>query len=1379
MQKITHDAHIDGIATELTMLIFYRIILITLLSLTPFTAIRSQVERMPFAVIGLSDGLSNNQINCIFHDRQGFIWFGTPSGLDRYDGFRFKNYFSDPDNPVALPNNSIERIMEDKDGCLWIKTATAWCRYNPLNDSFELSVEDWLRQHGIENSPDEIFIDRQKNIYVMVSGKGCYWISAEDGSQTLIKAGTGKNMIPNGEVSDFAEEDGQVIMVYNDGTLVKFDGKHQRVVWVNRHIPESSNLSSMEYGIYIDQHHLYWVYNTITTVLYDALHDKWYNNERQWMLEAGYQPLASHIVIKDMGEDSDGRIWIATDHQGMLMLDHKDHTVHQHTNIRNIPGTLPDNTVQSLMIDSNDALWVGTYKNGIAYNWMGMSLFQLWDIGDVCTIAKDESTGNYWCGTNDAGIVCYNPTTRQTRRFTMSETHLQSDVVVSSLAAKDGTLWFGTFNGGLTHYHEGVWTTYLHGKSGLANNSIWSLDEDLEGNIIIGTLGGGFQILHAATGEFTTYSTSNSTISSDYIASVQMGREGRIYLGHSAGFSVFDVAAKQFTNFRGTKNGKPFLNLNTNQMLVDHQGRCWIASLSGVNIYDMRTDSLYTLTPEWGQGSFVAASMVEDADNNLWIATDRGIIKVKTDSDGKRMVFDIKVYPTQNGFLHRQFNFRSIFMDSQGNLYVGSQEGVNVLPKGTKDPVKAPAEVLFSGISFFDKYIEVGESYNGVVLLQQQLNEVRALSLSHEDNSFTVLLGTSNPFPAFPCRFMYRLKGVTDKWQTTAPGIGEITYSNLPSGNYTLQVQVVDRDGKKMGEVAEMKIHILPPFYQTTWAYLLYALLIGLMVYFINSMLLRRQKVKLQMEQIRHNAQQERELEQMKMRFFTNASHELRTPLSLVVSPLQQLAKDETDERKRSKLNLILRNADKLLQLVNEMLDFRRMDMGKEKLNLVNGDIVQFVKSICTTFSELQQKKIHLTFHSQVEGLMMSFDDDKMGKIFNNLLNNAYKFTPEGGKVAVSITMDKGGDADLLVVDVADTGVGVDDSEKKHIFDRFYQVRDNNMASGGSGIGLNLTKSFVEMHGGDISVSDNEGGGARFTIHLPVRHDDSLRIIDTSLTYVTPILKDEGEMNENNGKQIVQDRQQGGKEDYEVLIVDDSQDFLDFMSEVMSETYRVRVAHDGKEALQMIAQARPDIILSDVMMPEMDGVELCRRIKQNSSTRSIPFVMLTARIATEQKIEGMEVGADDYITKPFNLDILAHRMSNLIGWSKGLPKPMIMPQVSEMEITSLDEKLVRNATEYVEKNMENADFSVEMLSQELGMSRVNLYKKLLSITGKTPSEFIRMLRLQRGEQLLRQSQMSVSEVAYKVGFNNPRYFSKYFKEEYGEMPSDYKEKHGK
>ncbi|MBR3455236.1 MAG: response regulator [Bacteroidaceae bacterium] len=1361
------------------MLRFYRIILNVLLTLVPFIAIRSQVERMPFAVIGLSDGLSNNQINCIFHDRQGFIWFGTPSGLDRYDGFRFKNYFYNPDNPSSLPDNSIERIMEDKDGCLWIKTTPAWCRYNPLKDSFDHGVEDWLSQHGIDNSPDEIFIDRQKNIYVMVNGKGCYWISAADDSQTLIQVGTGKDMIPYGEVSDFADEDGQVIMVYNDGTLVKLDGKNQRVVKVDRHIPESSSLSSMEYGIYIDKHRLCWIYNTITTVLYDAQHDRWYDDERQWMREAGYQPLPFKIVIKDMGEDSDGRIWIATDHQGVLMLDPKDHTLHQHTNVRNIPGTLPDNTVQSLMIDANNALWVGTYKNGIAYNWMGMSLFQLWDIGDVCSITKDEATGNYWCGTNDAGIVCYNPTTRQTQRFTMSETHLQSDVVVSSLAAKDGTLWFGTFNGGLTHYHEGVWTTYLQGKSGLANNSIWSIDEDSEGNILVGTLGGGLQILNVGTGEFKTYNTFNSTISSDYIASVQTGREGQIYLGHSGGFSVFDVTTERFTNYRSTKDGKPFLNLNTNQMLVDHQGLCWIASLSGVNIYDMRSDSLYVLTPGWGHGSFVAASMVEDADGNIWIATDRGIIRVKTDSSGKRLDFDIKLYPTQNGFLHRQFNFRSIFMDSQNNLYVGSQEGVNVLHKDTKDPVKAPAEVLFSGLSIFDKYIEVEESYNGEVLLHHQLNDVRELSLGHEDNSFTVMLGTSNPVPAFPCRFMYRLKGVTDKWQTTAPGVGEITYSNLPPGNYTLQVQVVDRDGDKMGEVAEMKIRICPPFYQTTWAYLLYVLLIVLVVYFINSLLLRRQKVKMQMEQIRHNAQQERELEQMKMRFFTNASHELRTPLSLVVSPLQQLAKDETDERKRSKLNLILRNADKLLQLVNEMLDFRRLDMGKEKLNLVNGDIVQFVKSICTTFSELQQKKIQLTFHSQVEGLMMSFDDDKMGKIFNNLLNNAYKFTPEGGKVAVYITMGKGDGTDLLVVDVADTGVGVADSEKKHIFDRFYQVRDNNMASGGSGIGLNLTKSFVEMHGGGISVSDSEGGGARFTIHLPVRHDESLRIIDTSLNYASPILMEEGEKNETNDNQIAQDGQQGVKGEYEVLIVDDSQDFLDFMSEVMAETYRVRMAHDGKEALQMVAQARPDIILSDVMMPEMDGVELCRKIKQNPSTRTIPFVMLTARITTEQKIEGMEVGADDYITKPFNLDILAHRMSNLIGWSKGMPKPKIMPKASEVEITSLDEKLVQNATELVEKNMENADFSVEILSQELGMSRVNLYKKLLSITGKTPSEFIRMLRLQRGEQLLRQSQMSVSEIAYKVGFNNPRYFSKYFKEEYGEMPSDYKAKHGK
>ena len=1361
----------------------YRLFLLTILTILS-TPLLSQVEQMPFAVLGLNDGLSNTKINCILQDRQGFLWYGTPSGLDRYDGFRFKNYFSDPANPSTLPDNCIEQIMEDKDGYLWIRTTTDWCRYNPSNDTFERGLDKWMNEHGIHSTPNNIFIDRQKNIWVVVNGKGCYFISADGSLQTMVEVGTGKDRMPDGVVSGFAEEDGKAVIVYNDGTLVKIDAKNKKTAWINTHIPEAYPLNSMQNGIYIDRQHNYWIYNTITARVYDSRQKVWYDNVRQWMTAQGYPPFASEIIIKNMDEDKDGRLWMATEHEGLLMLDGKDHTVHQYINDRNTQGALPDNTVQSLMIDSNEALWVGTYKNGIAYNWIGMSLFQLWNIGDVCTITKDPATGDYWCGTNDAGIIRYNPLTHQSRRYTRNETHLGSDVVVCSLAASDGALWFGTFNGGLTRFSGGMWKTYMQGNSGLANNSIWALAEDEQGNILVGTLGGGLQLHNPTTGKFKTYNTSNSSLTSDYIASLFNDRQGKVYIGHSEGFSVFDPRQEQFQNYTQTRSGKPFLSPSTNQMVVDRQGRCWIASLSGVNIYDLATDSLYTLIPETGQDKFVAASMQEDADGNMWVATDRGVIKVRTTKADNNLNFNVRIYPTQNGRQRRQFNFRSIFLDEKGDLYIGGQDGVSVLHRDAKGLERAPSEVLFSGLSVFDTPIEVGKAYNGKVFLTRQLNETRELTLDYEDNSFTVLVGATHPVPAFPCRFTYRLLGATDKWLSTALGVGEITYSNLPPGNYILQVKVVDMEGKEMGGIGELKVRIQPPFYMTIWAYILYALLIGAMVYFINSMFLRRQKVKMQMEQIRHEAQHERQLEQMKMRFFTNASHELRTPLSLVVSPLQQLAKDETDEHKRGKLNLILRNADKLLQLVNEMLDFRRLDMGKEKLNLVNGDIVQFIGSICTTFSELQQKNIQLSFQSSIDNLLMSFDDDKMGKIFNNLLNNAYKFTPDGGKVNVSITTDVVNGDQHLKVGVADTGVGVADSEKKHIFDRFYQVKDNNnMVSGGSGIGLNLTKSFVEMHGGTISVSDNDGGGALFTIDLPVRLDDSLRVIDLSPADAAPMLLTDGQTavasaeNHQEGQGAASRTMRKGE--YEVLIVDDSQDFLDFMSEVMSETYRVRVAHDGKEALEKIEERRPDIILSDVMMPEMDGVELCKRLKQNAATRTIPFVMLTARIALEQRIEGMEVGADDYITKPFNLDILAHRMSNLIGWSKGMPRPKIMPQASEVEVTSLDDKLVKKATECVEKYMENAEFSVETLSQELGMSRVNLYKKLLSITGKTPSEFIRMIRLQRGEQLLRQSQLSVSEIAYKVGFNNPRYFSKYFKEQYGEMPSDYKAQHGK
>ena len=422
------------------------------------------------------------------------------------------------------------------------------------------------------------------------------------------------------------------------------------------------------------------------------------------------------------------------------------------------------------------------------------------------------------------------------------------------------------------------------------------------------------------------------------------------------------------------------------------------------------------------------------------------------------------------------------------------------------------------------------------------------------------------------------------------------------------------------------------------------------------------------------------------------------------------------------------------------------------------GDIVERIDDICQSFRQLQDKPIQLSFESSEKSLLMSYDDEKMTKIMNNLLSNAYKFTDKG-EVRVSLSTVE--QSSQLQIQVSDTGKGISDEDKQHVFERFYQVRSKEQQPyGGSGVGLNMVKDFVEMHGGTISVADNPGGGSVFTILLPIYKTDEEPVF-------APVTDEEATATQ---------KQQGSVK-ADLLIVDDSDDFLEFMTGVMNDSYLVRVAHNGEEALTMVKERKPDIILSDVMMPVMDGIELCRAIKGNPETERIPFVLLTARMAQENKIEGMESGADDYITKPFNIDLLTLRMNNLLKWRRSGRTGRLEPQVKEIEITSLDEKLVKDATDYVEQNISDDELSVETLSSVLNMSRVHLYKKLLSLTGNTPSEFIRLIRLRRAEQLLRQSQLNVAEISYEVGFNNPRYFSKYFREMYGMTPSQYKEKY--
>lgn len=1343
-----------------------------------------------FRRISTKDGLSNSQVNCIYKDSRGFVWFGTESGLNRYDGFRSKVFFHENGNARSLPNNVVDDIQEDADGNLWILTAMGYCIYHAETESFDANPDKWMQQHGMSGKPDRIAVDRNRNMWIVVNGKGVYFFNAKTGSHHLFAQGRSrKNSLPGGKVVFLDTYSTDVVITFDNGTIAVVSGKSLKLLNVDRYVAKINHGKAVDYSTRVDRQGNYWMsYNGKTRVWSRAL-NRWLDSAAAMLALQGYRGVPTDMIAEDIAEDGRGHLWIATEHMGLYMLDANTRTVTQYTYNSLDSGSLPNNTLQCLYVDNLGALWIGAYKNGVAYYSTDFNKFKTIYIGDVCTITEDAA-GNLWCGTNDAGIVAYNPGTTTTRQFRKDETGLGSDVVVSSIRGNDGSLWFGSFNGGLTHYKDGKFKAYrADGRANsLASDNVWALMCDASGNIIIGTLGGGLQILNPITGRFYTYNMNNSGITSDYISSLSFDTDGNIIAGQSQDFSVVNALTHKVTNYKSTKSGDKFSNSAINQTICDSRGLIWNATASGLTMYDPKTDKMETVRLGQQVNVITVCAIVEDREHTLWVTTDNGVSNVKVEKNEDGWTTFVTNYNDMDGLQQGLFNGRSVLLADNGNIVVGGQGGINIIPRLIHRGNAYQARPLFSGLILFDHPLSIGEEYNGNVVLKRALTDGSTLKLKHSENAFTLLLASDIVSLPDRTRFKYRLRGFSDRWMITTEGQPQITFTNLSSGSYTLEVKVVNRDGSESDNVGSLDIVIAPPFYLSVWAILIYILIIAGALYYAKKNIERRQKVKFEIKQVKMEAEQSRKLDDMKLKFFTNVSHELRTPLTLIISPLTNMIGKEEDADKKGKLELIHRNAVRLLNMVNQILDFRKMDRDTQSLSLLSGDIVEFVHTICNSFKELAQTHVSLTFYSAVSSLIMRFDDDKVRKIMNNLLSNAFKFTSDGGRVDVSLRLlardeKKGRKEDMLEIKVADNGMGISDENKQHIFDRFYQTHpEKEQPYGGSGIGLSLVKNFAEMHDGTVTVEDNPGGGTVFMVYLPVRQDagqptvniSQLADIDNEKT--CQLLTQENEIKvSQNGKET---DMSSNEKKYEVLLVDDSEDFLSFMKDVMAQNYRVRCAVNGKDALKKIGEKQPDVILSDVMMPEMDGNELCRVLKANRDTKKIPFVMLTARLAQEQKIEGMEIGADDYVTKPFNLELLNLRIQNLIKWHNGQTQQLLKPEAKQVEITSVDEKMVKDATKYVEDNIDNSEISVETLSAELNMSRVQLYKKMVSVTGITPSEFMRSIRLQRAEQMLRQSQLSVSEVAYSVGFNNPRYFSKYFMETYGMTPSQYKHKNG-
>ena len=1328
-----------------------------------------------FKHLEVKDGLSNNQVNSIYKDSRGFMWFGTASGLNRYDGYSVKIYRSREEDAKSLPESYIENIQEDAEGYLWIHTGIGYVVYCPATDTFDRNAEERFKQKGIEGYVSHLYIDRQKTFWVYVNGKGLYRSKATD-KEALCTVVSDEDWAKV-NVVDMIEFDGDILLMYETGVLACVDGVTLKLKWVEDGIVADVGSSYRGvFTLYGDKTGKLWIYNVVGVWTY-SLH------EREWDMRMPRKE--GYDAVRAVIQDKYGRIWVGRDQRGIEIYDGNQKSVV----LSNDPSdvrTLPNNTITTFYEDTSGTMWVGTYKKGVAYYNESIFKFSLADVGDVNCV-EDGGNGIVWLGTNGGGLVRWERQTGQRKIFahTADGNSIAGDVVVTMLCDSKGRLWAGTYWSGLNCYDGNRFAHYRHEagkKNSLAYDNVWALAEDKDGNIWIGTLGKGVQCLNPSTGTFTTYDQANSNLASDYVLSLCVGRNNQLIIGTAYGMSFLDLGTRAIKRFAGGRSGAEQLsNQSISQVYEDSRGLIWVATREGLNVYSPRQDRVYEVPLKPDFSKLFVLGIVEDENRGIWVTAGSELINVLPQLDEKtgELTFNCRSYNDKDGLQSCDFNQRSMKRLYTGEIMVGGLYGVNCFRPNEIKYNRTQPKVMFTGFQLFNEEVEVGKKYGGRVVLSSTLTETEKIVLDYAQNIFTVFFASDNYVLPEKTRYQYKLEGFNKEWLTSQADMHRVTYTNLAPGSYVLKVKATTSDGYAGTDEAQLKIIILPPFWMTPWAYACYALLVVGALFVAFLAVQRRERNRYRIRQIEQDARRAEEVNQMKFRFFTNVSHELRTPLTLIISPLEEIMKGEVNEKNSGKLKMIHRNAIRLLNLVNQLLDFRKNEMAGLHLNLSEGDIVAYVQNICNSFLMLSDKKdIHFTFFSSNDSFLMAFDEDKVGKILMNLLSNAFKFTPENGQVDVSLEVVEGSST-MLEIKVSDTGIGIKDSEKEHIFERFYQVEhtEGGTRPSGSGIGLSLVRDFVTLHGGVVQVFDNAGTGSVFVVDLPVRHLDVVAssLPDKAENEKVSVAEEEvSDENDGSGDTVPE------KLKPVVLLVDDNSDFLTFMKESLSLYFTVKSATNGQEALKLISEVMPDLIVSDWMMPVMDGNELCRQVKSNKKTAGIPFVLLTAKQSVENKVEGLTVGADDYVTKPFNMEVMILRMRRLIELgNRNKSHHFIEPKPSEVEVTSLDEKLIADAIRYVEANMARSDLSVEELSHELGMSRAHLYKKLLQITGKTPIEFIRIIRLKRAAQLLRESQQNVSEIAYQLGFNNPKYFSKYFKEEFGVLPSVYQEKEGK
>lgn len=1329
--------------------------------------------------------LSNNNVQTILKDNTGFMWFGTAHGLNRFDGTRIRTFFSDALDTSSLSNNSITKIYKGPEDNLWIKDINeGFTVYLSDLETFDRNITTYAKKYGLKS-------DKVK--FVHQDQKGRFWfghpyegISVYDPvkQRTVLLTQNSKdsNSLSFNNVSSIDQGlNGETWIAYQNGAIDVIDDHNFKVL---RRLKLDSFLDlaiSYEIEIFIDSDADAWLYfpdQALGLVHIDhKLGNISYVNDKTSPLRL------NNNLVKDLIEYKPGELWVASDHGGINILDKKRNEAKYLTHDPDITQSLSANAIFVLYKDDEDIVWIGTHKQGINYYHQGMLRFShirrsssnnsSLPYNDLNAFVEDRH-GNLYIGTNGAGLIYHDRQKGIYKQYVHNPNDSKSiagDVIVDLKLDSEGILWIGTYMNGLSRFDGKNFKNYTHDPkdpSTLSDINVWKIYEDQKKRLWIGTLRAGLNLFDKANDSFIRFpvNVGDFPLNNRYISSFAEDMDGNLWVGGGYGIDIINIDSKYHHYFSALDKKSGLKGNNISELLLDSKGIMWVTTSQGLNYFDKDINQFVAYNSEQGLASDFLISFLEDCDNNFWISSQKGLSYASIDRSTKPFKLSFQNFDERDGLQAAFFNKNTALKTSAGEFIFGGPNGYNIFTSGNFDFSPKDVKVLFTDFQLFNKSVEIGRGEEGRNILDKSITNTDNITLRHDDNFFSLEFSALNLIHTDKLSFRYKLIGFNDDWITLSEPPYRVTYTNLDPGSYKLVVQPATNDSKWSQQEYAMIINISAPFWKTPIAYFLYSLLAIILMYLGRRQILHQEREKFKRIEERREVRRVQELDKLKTKFFTNISHEFRTPLTLILAPIDRLFKNNPSEVDAKQYMTLQKNAKRLLQLVNQLLDIKNIEKDGLVFNPSEGDIIAFIQDTVDAFTDLSENKhINLKFESNVTALPTQFDADKLEKIIFNLLSNAFKFTPNEGNIDVKSNFeDIDGKYGKLSLSFKDTGIGISQKALPKIFDRYYtSENEDKILNQGSGIGLSLALEFARFHDGDIKVTSEEGVGSEFIVILKLPYQiTNIQWTDHAEEQIDIEIEEE-----------VSDSATGNPL---ILLVEDNDEFRNYLSEFLNNDYQVITASNGQEGLEKAFHKLPDLIISDLMMPHMNGVTLCQHIKKDIKTSHIPVILLTARNSEEKHLEGLNSGCNLYITKPFNFDILHSSIRNLLSERERLQKhyrKIISVNTSEHEIESLDDQLIQKAIKLVENHLEEPEFSVEQMSKELGMSRGQLYKKLISLTSKSPVEFIRLIRLQRAAQLLSKSQLTIAEIAYKVGYNNAKYFSKHFKEAYGVLPSAY------